>query len=155
MTNIMTLQTAFMAIGVLFFLVMVLFVLLILQRMKTKRLLSGVKGDNLELVLDKHGKVLGENSKNIEAIIKNIEIIKEKNLGNYQKFTMKRFNPFKDIGGDQSFVMVMLDGHNNGFVVSSLYREDGARVYAKPIINGKSTYNLVADEKELLESLLK
>jgi len=149
--NVNTLAIAYLALFVFSTVLLVLFLFL---RFKTKKLLKGASGNSLEDVLNKHENTIYKNSQELEKITKDIKIINEKNLVNFQKFAIKRFNPFKDIGGDQSFVLVMLDGKNNGFVISSLYREDGARVYAKPIIDGKSTYNLAVDEKEMLGKAL-
>jgi hypothetical protein len=44
----------------------------------------------------------------------------------------------------------LLDAHNNGVVLSSLYSRNESRVYAKPIVAGKSTYSLSEEEKAVL-----
>lgn len=62
-----------------------------------------------------------------------------------------RFNPFSDAGGDQSFSLALLDDRKNGVVISSLYGREINRVYAKPIENGLSTYQLSAEEKEAIQ----
>ena len=67
------------------------------------------------------------------------------------KVYVKRFNPFGEVGGDQSFVLASLDKHNTGFIISSLYLKEGNRLYVKPIVDGSSTYQLSAEEKEALE----
>ena len=64
---------------------------------------------------------------------------------------MTRFNPFSEIGGDQSFAFALLDGKNNGFVVTSFYTKEGNRVYGKPIKNGKSQYALSQEELKAVE----
>jgi len=46
-----------------------------------------------------------------------------------------RFNPFSEVGGDQSFSIALMDGNNDGFMITALYTRDGNRVYAKPIQN--------------------
>jgi len=61
-----------------------------------------------------------------------------------------RFNPFSDAGGDQSFSLALLDDRKNGVVISSLYGREINRVYAKPIENGSSTYQLSDEEKEAI-----
>ena len=58
------------------------------------------------------------------------------------KQALIRFNPFGDTGGDQSFVLALLDNHNNGVIISSVHARTGTRVYAKEITNGLSKYNL-------------
>jgi multidrug efflux pump subunit AcrA (membrane-fusion protein) len=61
-----------------------------------------------------------------------------------------RFNPFADTGGDQSFVVALLDGHDDGVVFSGLHSRTGSRVYAKPVTRGSSMYNLSKEEQEAI-----
>ncbi len=68
-----------------------------------------------------------------------------------QKTGVVRFNPFNGMGGDQSFVIALLDKKNDGFVISSLFIKDGNRVYAKAIKQGKSDHVLSNEEKEAVE----
>ena len=66
------------------------------------------------------------------------------------KVSVVRYNPFGDIGGDQSFSIAMLDDYNNGVIVTSHYGRDANRVYAKPIKNGKPEYTLSDEENKAL-----
>lgn len=54
-----------------------------------------------------------------------------------QRIGMVRFNPFADTGGAQSFTMAILDGANNGVVMTSLYGRTGNRWYVKEVVGGK------------------
>jgi hypothetical protein len=64
------------------------------------------------------------------------------------KVGVVRFNPFKDLGGDQSFSIALLDGENNGVVVSSLHTREGNRVYAKPVELGKAVKHPLTEEEQ-------
>ncbi len=66
-----------------------------------------------------------------------------------------RFNPFSDKGGDQSFVLAVLDDHTDGVVLSALHSRTDVRVYAKPVIGGQSTYVLTAEEKDAIARAMK
>lgn len=69
-----------------------------------------------------------------------------------QNIGVVRFNPFADTGGDQSFVIALLDDDKNGVVVSSLYARTGTRWYVKKIKNGKpQDYELSKEEEEALQ----
>jgi hypothetical protein len=72
-------------------------------------------------------------------------------LGNesIHKAELLRFNPFKEVGGNQSFALALLNGKNTGFVISSIHTREGTRVYAKPIENGSESkeYPLSDEEK--------
>lgn len=66
------------------------------------------------------------------------------------KIGLNRFNPFQDIGGDQSFVLCLLDNHNSGAIITSLHNRDTTRVYAKHIINGQSDQQSLSSEESRL-----
>jgi hypothetical protein len=66
----------------------------------------------------------------------------------FQKIGVVRFNPFESMGGNQSFVIALLDARNNGFLISSLFVKDGNRVYAKILKDGKSDHALSKEEVE-------
>lgn len=61
-----------------------------------------------------------------------------------------RFNPFGDTGGQQSFVLALLDGAANGVVISSLHSRQQTRIFLKSISGGTSESNLSAEETEAL-----
>ncbi len=67
-----------------------------------------------------------------------------------QSFGIVRFNPFPDMGGDQSFSIALADAQGNGLVISSLYGRTVSRVYAKPLRNWDSPYTLTDEEKEAI-----
>jgi hypothetical protein len=70
--------------------------------------------------------------------------------GSFGRMALVRFNPFEDTGGNQSFALAMIDGHGDGFVVSSLHARAGTRVYAKAIAGGTSEAALSDEESEAL-----
>lgn len=67
-----------------------------------------------------------------------------------QQIGVVRFNPFEDTGGDQSFVIALLDGRGSGFVLTSLHGRAGTRVYAKPVEHGQAVYALSTEEQEAI-----
>lgn len=64
-----------------------------------------------------------------------------------------RFNPFADSGGNQSFASAFISEQGNGVVVSSLYSREKTSVFAKPIQNFESQYELTKEEKIVLEQV--
>jgi hypothetical protein len=67
-----------------------------------------------------------------------------------QRIGVVRFNAFPDVGGDQSFVIALLDNQGDGVVISSLQGRTGNRVYAKPLRRWDSTYALSDEEKQAI-----
>lgn len=72
-----------------------------------------------------------------------------------QHVGITRFNPFADKGGDQSFVVAILDAHADGVVLSALHSRVDVRVYGKPVVGGQSTYTLTAEEREAIARAMK
>lgn len=72
--------------------------------------------------------------------------------GHIQKYALMRFNPFEDAGGDQSFVIALLNAKDSGVVISSLHSRNGTRVYAKGVVGAKpTTHQFTKEEKEAVE----
>jgi hypothetical protein len=88
-------------------------------------------------------------------IANRLEGVKKQNLDNLQKVSLKRYNPYHDTGGDQSFSLSLLDGHGNGFVITSLHSRSGTRVFAKPVRDGKEDgFELSNEEKSVVKEAL-
>ena len=68
-----------------------------------------------------------------------------------QKVGLVRYNAFRDVGSDLSFAIALLDRENNGVVLNGLYGSDSSNIYAKPIKNGTSSYQLSEEEKYALD----
>ena len=88
---------------------------------------------------------------NFEKLSKDFEILKKENELMIQKVALIRFNPFSEVGGDQSFSLALLDQNNSGVVLTSFYTREGNRVYGKPIEEGLSQYSLSQEEIKAIE----
>lgn len=98
-----------------------------------QRLTKGVKDSNLEKLL---AQILAEKkltTGEIKEIKEKITRIDQKEKFYFQKIGLVRFNPFADSGGDQSFALSLLDGKDEGLVITGLHSRQSTRVYAKLI----------------------
>lgn len=86
----------------------------------------------------------------MQALEENQQAMREQMKSCVQKVKLMRYNAFADTGSDLSYSLSLLDENNNGVVLSSIYGREDNRTYAKPIENGKSTYNLSEEEKKVL-----
>ncbi len=86
----------------------------------------------------------------MQALEENQQAMREQMKCCVQKVKLMRYNAFADTGSDLSYSLSLLDENNNGVVLSSIYGREDNRTYAKPIENGKSTYNLSEEEKKVL-----
>ncbi len=136
-----------------FFLVVELIWIIILQvglsRLKKKKK-PVIKGDPeaLEDILTKQGQAIKELDKDILELFNISNQINELAFRGLHKTGVVRFNPFKEVGGDQSFAIALLNGKNSGIVISSLFTREGTRIYSKSIIAGKSEKHPLTEEEE-------
>ncbi len=72
----------------------------------------------------------------------------------YQKTGIVKYNAFKGMGGNLSFVIALLDDNNSGFVLNSVHSREGCYLYMKDVIEGKTEVLLGSEEKEALEQAL-
>jgi hypothetical protein len=89
-------------------------------------------------------------NKDLERVDQELEDLKKKHSFSVQKIGIVRYNPFSQVGGDQSFSLAFLDEGNDGVVITSHYTREGNRVYGKPIKGGKSDYSLSEEEKQAI-----
>ncbi len=105
---------------------------------------------NLKEILSRFEDLKGE----VKIISDELENLKKEGKFSIQKTGIVRYNPFSDVGGDQSFSIALLDGNNDGIVFTSLYTKEGNRAYGKPIKNGISEYSLSNEEKRAIEKAI-
>lgn len=75
-----------------------------------------------------------------------VDKLKGEDLISLKKLGLVRYNPFNERGGDQSFSLAVLNKKNDGFVITSIYSQEGSRVFSKSIINGESQHQLSKEE---------
>ena len=108
------------------------------------------KGNNLDEMLKEYLKDVAEIKKD-NSEIKAYYTKLDYDIGaSLQKAGLVRFNAFQNVGSDLSFALALLDRDNNGVVLNGLYGSESSNIYAKPIKNGESTYQLSEEEKEAI-----
>ncbi len=111
--------------------------------LKTEKIPEGI-----ESIIAKQEQSIKELDKDIVELFSISNQINELAFRGLHKVGVVRFNPFKDVGGDQSFAIALLNGKNNGLVISSLYTRDGTRIFSKSITNGKAEKHPLTEEEE-------
>ena len=120
------------------------------------RLAKGANNKNLKSILEDILSKIDLHNKDIESIKKYCDNLERDGLLHVQKIGLHRFNPFKDTGGDQSFVLSLVDANDTGIIISALYSRSGTRWYAKRVVNGKGIdHELTGEEKKVLKETKK
>ncbi len=113
---------------------------------------KGISGKNFKSIIENLLKDVDIAKKDIDYLKSYCDKIQKDGLLHIQKIGLVRFNPFKDTGGDQSFILSLVDGNDTGVIISGLYARTGTRWYAKRVVKGKSLeYELSDEEKKALK----
>ena len=113
------------------------------------------KGNDIEEMLKSYISKVEETSiknKEIEEKNKQLNIELKKCI---KKMGIVRYTAFKDTGSDLSFALCLLDDKDNGVVLNGIYSREISNIYAKPIVEGKSTYTLSDEEKKAIDMAIK
>ncbi len=134
-------------LGIFFLWLIGLTLLLMLYKRHYDKLISGVTTETLTTVLDKILGDLNLAKKDIANLSTQYDRIEKDGSLHIQKIGLVRFNPFKDTGGDQSFILSLLDAHDTGVVISGLYSRTGTRWYAKKVKEGLGMDHELSEEE--------
>lgn len=87
--------------------------------------------------------------------VRSLDEFKKESFSHMQKIALKRYNPYKDTGGDQSFSVALLNGRGDGVVITSLHARAATRVFAKSVKLGHETgIEFSEEEKQVIKKAL-
>ena len=115
---------------------------------------AGSDQQSLEAVLGSHLERVRQVVRDVDTVAARTAVIERDLQDSFGRVGLVRYNPFEDTGGNQSFALALLDGHGDGFVVSSLHSRTGTRIYAKAIAAGGSETALSEEESAALRQAL-
>lgn len=115
-----------------------------------RRVTRGTNNKNLEELLNNSLDKIEEIEENANKTVDVCNEYMKKTNSCIQKVTIKRYKAFDDVGSDLSYSIAMLDGSNNGIILTSIYSRSESVTYAKPIDNGISRYDLSEEEENVL-----
>lgn len=96
--------------------------------------------------------------KRLEEVVRTLNRVDKKQdgqiRGSIRNVALLRYDAFEDVGGRLSFSFALLDDEGTGVVLTSINGRQETRVYAKPITEARSTYNLSVEEEEAIRQAL-
>lgn len=122
-----------------------------------RRLTKDITKKDLKSLLEKILKDTKANKKQAEEILDQITALESQAAHHLQKLAVVRFNPFSETGGNQSFVVALLNNQDTGLIISSLHSRQATRLYTKQIKKGKVVGGgeLSKEEKQALKKAQK
>ena len=148
-------------LGVTLVLFLIFLILHIKQNKKISRLMNRyekfMKGKNAENLsapieenfqqIDKLEKAYEKNEAKYEATIHGI-------TSSFHKLGIVKYDAFKEMGGNLSFALCLLDDNNTGFILNTMHGRDSSYTYIKEIIKGEAYATLGEEEKKALEKAI-
>lgn len=140
----------YIVFGGLFLIIVILAIWIYQLEKRLGRLFQGRKGADLEETMEA---ILGKTKELIDhqkALEGQHRIFEDKLATSVRGVATVRFNPFKGSGSNQSFATAFLNEHGDGVIISSLYSRERVSIFAKPVEELESKYELMKEEQEAL-----
>ena len=142
---------AFVGILVLFILLLVCLSKLSKMNKKYNAFMKGADGENLEATVLQRFREIDQLNEATGYLSEKLKIVNTTLLNTYQKMGIVKYDAFQEMGGKLSFSLALLDGEDNGFVLTAMHTREGCYTYIKEIIKGESYVILAEEEKKALE----
>lgn len=125
----------------------------VIMHIRVKRIFRSANTPDIERLLKLHTKTLEDAVKFQAESTIYMKSLSDRIKKKMVNASIVRFNPFKGegTGGNQSFSSVFVDEEGNGVVITSIHTRERTNIFAKPLSNWKSEYELSIEEKEAVE----
>ena len=152
----LTYTTAVMFILIVILLALVIYLLfkVISLSRKYDKFMRGRDAETLEDAILDNFNNMKKLMKAFQQTKSNMDITLDSIRSTYQKMGLVKYDAFKEMGGNLSFALAMLDADDCGFILNSMHGRESCYTYVKEIINGESYTALGEEEKQALQKAL-
>lgn len=113
-------------------------------------LMQGVRGENLEDLLEKHLRERAGMQAELQELRYRIESLEGRMRSAKRHMGLVRYDAFEEVGGSQSFALALFDDQGDGAVLNGIVGRSDCRVYCKPLISGRSERSLSQEEQRAI-----
>jgi hypothetical protein len=126
----------------------------IAMHIRVSRIFRSASSADIEKLLKLHSKTLEDFIRYEAQSTMYMKSLDERIKKKMMSAETMRFNPFQGegSGGNQSFSSVFADELGNGVVITSMHTRERTNVFAKPLKNWQSEYELTEEEKESIKN---
>lgn len=153
--NLTTTQIFIIAAGVIVLIFLILLIvslsLSISNNKKLKRIMMNSKNGDLADKIEEYYNKINTAADEIRSANEILEKLKSDCSDALVGVGIVSFDAFDNLRGNYSFCIAILNQHNDGFVLTSLYGNDSCNTYIKAITNGESSVQLMNEEKEAVQ----
>ncbi|MGC8667434.1 MAG: DUF4446 family protein [Chthonomonadales bacterium] len=115
------------------------------------RLTRNTSGGNIEEILIGYMDTVRQVEARLARMEERVEELARVQKTCLQRIGVVRFDAFEEVGGKQSFAVVLANAQDDGVVLSSVYSRRDVRIYAKFLHAGKPSHPLTDEEREALD----
>lgn len=121
---------------------------------KYKKFMAKEAGASFERrMLDRITRV-GELEEQYDRLQNDLRTVEKAVRSSYQKFSIVKYNAFREATGNISFVLCLLDHNNSGILLNSMYANDGCYSYIKELKFGNCEFPLSDEETQALKEAI-
>ena len=116
--------------------------------------MQGQNGASLEARLTKLARDSRKLDLNMKNLDKEMEALTHRMSFAFRKISIVKYNSSADMGGIMSFVLVLLDEKNDGFILNVIHAREGSYPYIKRVDGGEPEMDLSREEARALETAM-
>ena len=144
------------ALGIVIILVAICFILNAVNSSKISTLMQySDEGDIISALRDYYDKVedLSNtiNDSSDAVLMSRLEECENNSHISIKKIGIVNFDAFEDVTGNMSFALALLNNHDDGVIITSIYGHNSCNTYRREVTEGETPVKLLNEEKEALE----
>ena len=144
------------ALGIVIILVAICFILNAVNSSKISTLMQySDEGDIISALRDYYDKVedLSNtiNDSSDAVLMSRLEECENNSHISIKKIGIVNFDAFEDVTGNMSFALALLNNHDDGVIITSIYGHNSCNTYLREVTEGETPVKLLNEEKEALE----
>lgn len=150
-----TAQILIIAVGLILTVLLIISLSLsISNHKKLKRIMMNSKNGDLADKIEEYYKKIDDTAEDIRNANEILAGLREDCSLAFSNAGIVSFDAFGNQRGGYSFCLALLNQHNDGFIITSLYGNDSCNTYIKPVTDGKASIKLMNEETEALRKAL-
>lgn len=121
---------------------------------KLKRIMMNSKNGDLADKIEEYYNKINTEANEIREAREILDNLKKDCAKAFARAGIVSFDAFDNQRGAYSFSLALLNQHNDGFILTSLYGNDSCNTYIKNVNGGETSVQLMNEEKEALQKAL-
>ncbi|MFV0519155.1 MAG: DUF4446 family protein [Lachnospirales bacterium] len=150
-SNSIILYALILIVFLLFGIVFVLFVKVNKLEKKISILTHDSEGQDIINLINNYFVDVENIKNNYDSLIELLKLHDIAIKKSFSKAHVHKYNPFDDIGGNLSWVLVVLDMNNDGFLINTIYHPEGTQCYSREVVGGITETALNHEEAACLK----